>query len=124
MFGGLGSRPTLVAVGLDIVIADPAILPLARVLISHGGWPGRAERQCACCWTGSLDAAAYWWPGQQVAVGDTLLDLVPYKPPDAALHPSEDGAGGVQPAAAAAAEHARFGLRSPPGLPMSRLVWS
>ena len=40
-----------------------------------------------------LDQAAYWHPGQQIAVGDTLLDLVPYEPPDAALHPAEDGAG-------------------------------
>ena len=40
-----------------------------------------------------LDEAAYWRPGQQVAVGSTLLDLVPYEPPDAALHPAEDGAG-------------------------------
>ena len=28
-----------------------------------------------------------------MAVGNTLLDLVPYEPPDAALHPAEDGAG-------------------------------
>ena len=40
-----------------------------------------------------LSAPAQWRPGQQIAVGATLLGLAPYEPPDAALHPSEDGAG-------------------------------
>ncbi|HEY7262383.1 MAG TPA: FtsK/SpoIIIE domain-containing protein [Trebonia sp.] len=40
-----------------------------------------------------LTAAAQWQPGQQIAVGATLLGLAPYEPPDAALHPSQDGAG-------------------------------
>jgi S-DNA-T family DNA segregation ATPase FtsK/SpoIIIE len=40
-----------------------------------------------------LSAPAQWQPGQQIAVGATLLGLAPYEPPDAALHPSEDGAG-------------------------------
>jgi DNA segregation ATPase FtsK/SpoIIIE, S-DNA-T family len=34
-----------------------------------------------------------WQPGQQLTIGDTLLDLALYTPPDAALHPSQDGAG-------------------------------
>lgn len=38
-----------------------------------------------------LQAAARWLPGQQIAVGGTLLGLAPYEPPDAALHPSGDG---------------------------------
>jgi S-DNA-T family DNA segregation ATPase FtsK/SpoIIIE len=38
-----------------------------------------------------LDAVAPWLPGQQVALGGTLLGLAPYEPPDAALHPSDDG---------------------------------
>jgi DNA segregation ATPase FtsK/SpoIIIE, S-DNA-T family len=38
-----------------------------------------------------LQAAAQWLPGQQVAVGGTLLGIAPYEPPDAALHPSDDG---------------------------------
>ncbi|MBB0244104.1 cell division protein FtsK, partial [Streptomyces alkaliphilus] len=34
------------------------------------------------------------WPlGGQLAIGDTLLEVAPYYPPDAALRPSEDGAG-------------------------------
>jgi DNA segregation ATPase FtsK/SpoIIIE, S-DNA-T family len=40
-----------------------------------------------------LTAAAQWEPGQQIAVGSTLLGLAPYEPPDAALHPSDDGTG-------------------------------
>jgi len=40
-----------------------------------------------------LSAAAQWEPGQLLAVGRSLLGLVPYRPPDAALHPSADGAG-------------------------------
>jgi S-DNA-T family DNA segregation ATPase FtsK/SpoIIIE len=39
-------------------------------------------------------AAPVWWrPGQQIAIGDTLLGLSRYTPPDAALHPSQDGGG-------------------------------
>ena len=40
-----------------------------------------------------LEAGPPWRPGQLIAVGGTLLGLAPYEPPDAALHPSEDGAG-------------------------------
>jgi S-DNA-T family DNA segregation ATPase FtsK/SpoIIIE len=40
-----------------------------------------------------LTAPAHWQPGQQIAIGSTLLGLAPYEPPDAALHPSEDGTG-------------------------------
>ncbi len=125
--GGLGSRPTLVAVGLDIVIADPAIPPLAlRVLISHGGGQVAPYGNVPVLLDGQpLDGAAYWRPGQQVAVGDTLLDLVPYKPPDAALHPSEDGAGLEfnRPPRLLPPEHVtRFGLPSPPGRPERRPV--
>ena len=34
-----------------------------------------------------------WAAGQQIAIGNTLIGLAPYEPPDAALHPSDDGAG-------------------------------
>ena len=40
-----------------------------------------------------LTAAAQWRPGQQIAIGGTMLGLAPYEPPDAALHPSSDGGG-------------------------------
>ncbi len=38
-----------------------------------------------------LGTPVYWQPGQQIAMGGTLLDMAPYEAPDAALHPSEDG---------------------------------
>jgi DNA segregation ATPase FtsK/SpoIIIE, S-DNA-T family len=38
-----------------------------------------------------LTAAAYWRPGQQVAVGGTFLEIAPYEPPDAALRTADDG---------------------------------
>ena len=117
----------MVAVGLDIVMADPAIPPLAlRVLISHGGGQVAPYGNVPVLLDGQpLDGAAYWRPGQQVAVGDTLLDLVPYKPPDAALHPSEDCAGLEfnRPPRLLPPEHVtRFGLPSPPGRPERRAV--
>ena len=79
----------------DIVIDDPAIPLFAlRVIIGHGGGQVTPYDGVPVLLDGQrLDQAAYWHPGQQVAVGDTLLDLVPYQPPDAALHPAEDGAG-------------------------------
>jgi S-DNA-T family DNA segregation ATPase FtsK/SpoIIIE len=40
-----------------------------------------------------LTGPTEWHTGQQITVGSTLLQLAPYEPPDAALHPSEDGAG-------------------------------
>jgi S-DNA-T family DNA segregation ATPase FtsK/SpoIIIE len=40
-----------------------------------------------------LAAPARWQPGQQIAIGSTLLGLALYTPPDAALHPSQDGTG-------------------------------
>lgn len=48
--------------------------------------------------TASLDreqitAPVQWSPGQQITIGTTLLLLAPYEPPDAALHPSDDGTG-------------------------------
>ena len=66
-----------------------------------------------------------WEPGQQVAVGGTLLDLVPYQPPDAALHPAEDGAGlefNRPPRLLPPGQAARFSLPSPPGRPERRPV--
>jgi S-DNA-T family DNA segregation ATPase FtsK/SpoIIIE len=40
-----------------------------------------------------LGGPVAWQPGQQLAIGATLLGLAPYEPPDAALNPSEDGTG-------------------------------
>jgi DNA segregation ATPase FtsK/SpoIIIE, S-DNA-T family len=64
-----------------------------------------------------LSAPAQWQPGQQIAVGATLLGLAPYEPPDAALHPSEDGAGidfNRPPRLLPPARTTRFQLPAPP----------
>jgi len=58
-----------------------------------------------------------WLPGQQVTVGGTLLELAPYEPPDAALHPSEDGGGldfNRPPRLLPPERQTRFQLPSPP----------
>ena len=115
--GGRGARGARAA---GVVIADPAIPPMAlRVLVDAWGcqvapFEGvrvMLDRQ-------PLNSAAYWRLGQQVAVGDTLLDLVPYEPPDAALRPAEDGAGlefNRPPRLLPPGEANRFTLPSPPG---------
>jgi DNA segregation ATPase FtsK/SpoIIIE, S-DNA-T family len=111
----------------DLVIADPAIPPLAlRVLVEPGGArvapfegvPVRLDRR-------PLAEAAPWRPGQQVTVGCTLLDLVPCEPPDAALHPAGDGAGlefNRPPRLLPPAHAMTFTLPSPPGQPERRPV--
>ena len=59
-----------------------------------GGLRGCPPRRRGVRLDGSrLITAAHWHPGQQVTVGHYLLDLAPTTPPDAALHPAEDGAG-------------------------------
>ena len=71
------------------------------------------------------DAAAYWRPGQQVTIGNTLLELVPYEPPDAALNPAEDGAGlefNRPPRLLPPGITTRFRLPAPPGRPERRPV--
>ena len=64
-----------------------------------------------------LTAAAQWRPGQLVAVGRSLLGLAYYRPPDAALHPSADGAGldfNRPPRLLPPERAARFQLPAPP----------
>ena len=64
-----------------------------------------------------LAAAAQWRPGQLVAVGRSLLGLAYYRPPDAALHPSADGAGldfNRPPRLLPPERAARFQLPAPP----------
>jgi len=125
--GGADPGEALAAASADIVIDDPAIPPFAlRVIIGHGGGQVAPYDGAHVLLDGQrLDQAAYWRPGQQVAVGDTLLDLVPYQPPDAALHPAEDGAGLEfnRPPRLLPPEHtAHFQLPSPPGKPERRPV--
>jgi DNA segregation ATPase FtsK/SpoIIIE, S-DNA-T family len=79
-----------------IRIGDPAV-PSRALLVSvddQGGcqvaaYPGAA----ATLDRTQLGAPVPWRPGQQVAIGGTLLGLAPYAPSDAALRPSADGAG-------------------------------
>ena len=79
-----------------IRIGDPAV-PSRALLVyvdDLGGcqvaaYPGAA----ATLDRTQLGAPVRWRPGQQIAVGGTLLGLAPYAPPDAALRPSADGAG-------------------------------
>ena len=64
-----------------------------------------------------LSAAAQWQPGQFVAVGRSLLGLARYRPPDAALHPSADGAGidfNRPPRLLPPGRDSRFQLPAPP----------
>jgi S-DNA-T family DNA segregation ATPase FtsK/SpoIIIE len=111
----------------DLVIADPAIPSAAlRVQIDprgcqvtpFDGVPVLLDRR-------PLNAPAQWRPGQQIGVGDTLLDLARYEPPDAALHQSEDGASlefNRPPRLLPPRRAARFALPSPPGKPERRPV--
>ena len=88
----------------DIGSAEPAHIPIADpqvpdaalhiwvdargtcTVAPYEGVPAELDRE-------PLTGPAPWSPGQQITVGGTLLGLAPYEPPDAALHPSEDGAG-------------------------------
>ena len=110
-----------------IVIDDPGIPPLAlRVIVGRGGGQVAPYDGVPVLLDGQpLDAAAYWHPGEQVAVGSTLLDLVPCQPPDAALHPAEDGAGlefNRPPRLLPPGQVTRFQLPNPPGRPERRPV--
>jgi DNA segregation ATPase FtsK/SpoIIIE, S-DNA-T family len=79
-----------------IRIGDPAIPERALLIdVSDLGdchvaaYPGAAaalERR-------QLGAPVPWPPGQQIAIGGTLLGLAPYAPADASLRPSADGGG-------------------------------
>src|ERR1017187_10457321 len=110
-----------------IVIADPTIPPVAlrvqvdrqgALLVPFDGVPVLLDRR-------PLEAAASWRPGQQISVGGTLLDLAPYEPPDAALHPAEDG-GSLEfnrpPRLLPPGQAMTFALPSPPGQPERRPV--
>jgi DNA segregation ATPase FtsK/SpoIIIE, S-DNA-T family len=58
-----------------------------------------------------------WRPGQLIAVGDTLFGIAPYEPPDAALHPGEDGASidfNRPPRLLPPVQRTRFALPNPP----------
>ncbi len=125
--GGVNPGEALVAGSAGIVLDDPRIPPLAlRVIIGYGGSQVAPYDGVPVLLDGQpLDGAAYWRPGQQLAVGDTLLHLVPYQPPDAALHPAGDGAGlefNRPPRLLPPERMTRFQLPNPPGKPERRPV--
>ena len=125
--GGAVPSDALVAERPGIEIADPAVPALAvRVILGPGGWQLAPFGGARVLLDGQpLDAGAYWRPGQQVSVGDTLLDLVPYEPPDAALRPGEDGSGlefNRPPRLLPPEIATRFQLPHPPGKPERRPV--
>jgi S-DNA-T family DNA segregation ATPase FtsK/SpoIIIE len=102
-------------------IPDPAVPGYAlRITVDpHGGCQVAAyEGVQATLDREPLTAAVQWRPGQQIAVGGTLLGLAPYEPPDAALHPSLDG-GGIDfnrpPRLLPPQRSTRFQLPNPPG---------
>jgi S-DNA-T family DNA segregation ATPase FtsK/SpoIIIE len=124
--GGPASGHTRAAEA-DIVIGDPVIPPLAlrvqleaqgALVAPFDGVPVLLDRR-------PLTSAAFWRPGQQISVGGTLLDLAPYEPPDAALHPAEDG-GSLEfnrpPRLLPPGQAARFALPGPPAKPERRPV--
>jgi DNA segregation ATPase FtsK/SpoIIIE, S-DNA-T family len=79
-----------------IRLADPQVPELALHITvdRRGGCQVAAYQGVRAELEGEpLTAPGQWEPGQQIAVGATLLGLAPYEPPDAALHPSEDGTG-------------------------------
>ena len=103
-----------------IRIADDLVPPLALhvtidtkgrcQVVSYNGADASMDRE-------PLTGPVQWLPGKQIAVGRTLIALATYEPPDAALHPSADGAGidfNRPPRLLPPAQATRYRLPSPP----------
>jgi len=77
------------------LLGEPAA-PTAPAAPTGPAGPGAAGAGLPTLEGVALDPAARAetpWPlGAQLAIGNSLLELVAYQPPDAALHPGEDGA--------------------------------
>jgi S-DNA-T family DNA segregation ATPase FtsK/SpoIIIE len=105
----------------SIRVGDRSVPPLAlRISVDSGGGcrltphPGVQAALDAEPLTGTVP----WRPGQLIAIGDTLLGIAPYEPPDAALHPGEDGASidfNRPPRLLPPVRRTRFALPTPPG---------
>ena len=77
-------------------VRDPAVPAVAlRIFVDdRGGCQVAPYEGVRAALDGEpLTSAAQWRPGQQIAVGGSLLGLAAYEPPDAALHASPDGSG-------------------------------
>ena len=87
----IGSDPAA-----SVSIGDPAV-PSRALLVcvdDEGGCQLAAYLGAAATLDrAQLEAPVPWRPGQQVAIGGTLLGLAPYALPDAVLRPSADGGG-------------------------------
>lgn len=99
-----GAIHRLAAGGADIgsgatatVRIQDRMIPLAALQVFVDGWGGCQvapyEGVQATLDREPLTAPVRWRPGQQLAVGSSLLGLAAYEPPDAALHPAPDGSG-------------------------------
>ena len=105
---------------VTIRIADDLVPPLALhvtvdtqgrcQVVAYNGVEASMDRE-------PLTGPVAWPPGKQIAVGRTLIALAPYEPPDAALHPSADGAGidfNRPPRLLPPAQATKYRLPSPP----------
>jgi S-DNA-T family DNA segregation ATPase FtsK/SpoIIIE len=121
--GSLGRHP-----GSWIAVDDPDLPAVAATLDVSAD---------ARCWLSpaipaTLEGAALadrteWPPGQQLTIGDCVLELAAYRRPDAALQASSDGAGldyNRPPRIQEPVRQARFQLPAPPEAPhRSPLPW-
>jgi DNA segregation ATPase FtsK/SpoIIIE, S-DNA-T family len=119
---------------LNVGQAEIGRSPLAHIRVNDADLPDRAARVTvdsrgavqvapfdgvpATLDRRPLTGPAAWQPGMQLAIGGSLLDLGPYEPPDAALEPSEDGAGfdfNRPPRLLPPQRETQFRLPAPPG---------
>jgi S-DNA-T family DNA segregation ATPase FtsK/SpoIIIE len=123
---GLGDHEVGRAEACEVRLADVAVPELALRLVvgadgtctvsAHDGVSAQLDRE-------PLLSALAWRPGVQVVVGSTLLELASPTPPDAALQPSEDGAGfdyNRPPRLLPPVRQTKFRLPSPPHEPDRR----
>jgi DNA segregation ATPase FtsK/SpoIIIE, S-DNA-T family len=82
--------------GATVRLGDPSVPSVAlRIFVNGRGGCQVAPYETveAAVDRKPLTVPAQWHPGQTIAVGNSLLGLAPYEPPDAALRPSADGSG-------------------------------
>jgi len=103
-----------------VMIADQSVPPLAlRVSVDPRGGTQVApfDGVQAMIDREPVTGPVRWLAGQQIAIGNTLIGVAPYEPPDAALYPSDDGAGinfNRPPRLLPPARVTKFRLPSPP----------
>jgi S-DNA-T family DNA segregation ATPase FtsK/SpoIIIE len=123
---GLGDHEVGRLETCEVRLADPAVPDRAlRVVVgadaactvcAHDGVSAQLDRE-------ALTSPSTWSPGGQVVVGSTLLELAAPTAPDAALEPSDDGAGfdyNRPPRLLPPVRQTKFRLPSPPHEPERR----